>query len=201
MPHGSLLAAYTAIVHEGRRPTTIAANSRASSLTAFSGQLRLARKRTLPNEVANARSRARTSRARSGDTTIRDEVVSLFAKLVPESYTEKTRLQHATGWRFMLEFCQIIGVDANEFGRIPGHLPAAALDQLREEDDFLGALAAYIVFYPRKGADKVNTASHAENVIASVRTCCEAEHHRRPGVQHTGRNGPILKGILKALHR
>jgi hypothetical protein len=164
-------------------------------------ELRNARKRILPTEVANSRSRARIFEALQGSTTLRAELISLFGELVPEGYTERTRRGHDSAWRYWIEFCSIVGIDPTCFGRLPSHEPQASLDQLREEDDILGAFAVFVVFYPRKGREPLNTAKYAENVIAGVRSCCEAEYHRRPGVQVTGRNGPTLRGLIKALHK
>ena len=38
----------------------------------------------------------------------------------------------------------------------------------------LALFGIFVVFYPRRGQEEINTASYADNVIASVRTCYEA---------------------------
>lgn len=116
-------------------------------------------------------------------TQVRRDILELFGVLRSEGHTRKTRLQHATAWRFWIEFATHVDLGIEDFGKIVTSLPS--VEQVREEDDILALFAIFVVFYPRIQQD-MNTAEYANGVIANVRTCYEAANGRRPGTQLLG---------------
>ena len=114
---------------------------------------------------------------------VRRDILELFGVLRSEGHTRKTRLQHATAWRFWIKFATHVELDIEDFGRIVASLPS--VEQVREEDDILALFAIFVVFYPRT-QQEMNTAEYANGVTANVRTCYEAANGRRPGTQLLG---------------
>jgi hypothetical protein len=81
-------------------------------------RLRAAREDDRPQTVVSRRSRERMSEATAGSSRVRDDLLVLFGTLRTEGYARRTRAQHATAWRFWLEYVVHTGLDPDTFGRL-----------------------------------------------------------------------------------
>lgn len=113
-----------------------------------------------------------------------------------EARSERTRRTYTSEVRYFVEFCEVVGLNPEEFG-MPEESGGMGP---REEELVLALFSCYVVHYPRRGGSAhINTASYAEGCLSAVRAWVSEAYGRRPGPDPA--ECYTLRQVLRGLHK
>lgn len=132
---------------------------------------------------------------------VSQELAGLYEAVKEDGTAVTTKSTQASHWNYWVDFCKMMHIDVESFGRCEEGEAQPTIAQVNAESGALAVFATFVVFYPRQNGKEANTAAYAEKCMASVRSFYAEKWGRRPGLNITGTSTHLMKLVLKGLHK